>query len=212
MFFNYKNNDYEVIIDRKRIKNLYIKVKDDLKIYVSTPFLYTNFIVKKLLNDNKKSVERMIDKQILKNKKSNDEANMYLGNKITICYINVKKPSFKDNILYVKDNLMKDKWYKNACKVVFKNSIDEIYNMFSEKIPYPKLKVRKMKTRWGVCNKRDNSVTLNYDLIKKDPKYLRYVVVHELSHFVHFNHSKSFWNTVCKYCPDYKIIRKELKE
>lgn len=212
MFFNYKNNDYEVIIDRKRIKNLYIKVKDDLKIYVSAPILYTNFIVKKILNDNKKSVERMIDKQISKNKKSNLDINMYLGNKIIICYMDVKKPYLKDNVLYIKDDLMKNKWYKNECNIVFKKYIDEVYSIFDEKIPYPKLKIRKMKTRWGVCNKRDNSVTLNYDLIKKNPKYLRYVVVHELSHFVHFNHSKNFWNTVCKYCSNYKIIRKELKE
>lgn len=212
MFFNYKNNDYEVIIDRKRIKNLYIKVKDDLKIYISSPLLYTNFIVKKILRDNRKSVEKMLDKQISKNNKNHVEDNMYLGKKITICYENIKKPFIKDNILYVKDDLMKEKWYKTECDIVFKNCIDTMYSMFSENIPYPKLKVRKMKTRWGVCNRSDNSVTLNYDLIKKDPKYLKYVVIHELSHFVHFDHSKKFWNTVCKYCPDYKIIRKELKE
>ena len=69
-----------------------------------------------------------------------------------------------------------------------------------------------MKTRWGVCNRRDLSVTLNFNLIKYDLSALDYVIVHELSHFVHFDHSKEFWNTVGKYYPEYKKITKMLKE
>ncbi len=67
-----------------------------------------------------------------------------------------------------------------------------------------------MKTRWGVCNRASNTVTLNTNLIKYDISKLDYVIIHELSHFIHFNHSKAFWLTVSKYCPNYKIIRKEL--
>ena len=74
------------------------------------------------------------------------------------------------------------------------------------------LKIRQMKTRWGVCNRKDNSVTLNLELIKKDKSCLNYVIVHELSHFVHFNHTKEFWCTVEKYCPDYKSVRQELEK
>ena len=69
-----------------------------------------------------------------------------------------------------------------------------------------------MKTRWGVCNKRDNSVTLNTNLIKETIDKLDYVIIHELAHFVHFDHSKDFWNLVSKYCKEYKQIRKELKD
>ena len=69
-----------------------------------------------------------------------------------------------------------------------------------------------MKTRWGVCNIRDNSVTLNTKLIEYDIEKLDYVIIHELSHFIHFNHSKAFWNQVSIYTPNYKQIRKDLKE
>ncbi len=69
-----------------------------------------------------------------------------------------------------------------------------------------------MKTRWGVCNKKDIVITLNSELIRYDISKLDYVIIHELSHFIHFNHSKSFWNLVSKYCPNYKQIKKELKE
>ena len=84
--------------------------------------------------------------------------------------------------------------------------------MFDEDIPFPKLKIRNMKTRWGVCNRRDNSVTLNSKLIHYSLNEIDYVIVHELSHFVHFDHSREFWNTVCKYMPDYKKAVKVLKE
>ena len=52
-----------------------------------------------------------------------------------------------------------------------------------------------------------NSKLIEYDYDKID-----YVIVHELSHIIHFNHSKNFWELVGKYCKDYKKIRRELKE
>ena len=49
------------------------------------------------------------------------------------------------------------------------------------------------------------------ELLKKDVTLIDYVIIHELSHIIHFNHSKSFWNLVGKYCKNYKEIRKEMK-
>ena len=74
------------------------------------------------------------------------------------------------------------------------------------------LKIRKMKTRWGVCNKKTKTITLNSELMKYSIDKLDYVIVHELSHFIYFDHSKNFWKQVEKYCPCYKKIRKELKD
>ena len=69
-----------------------------------------------------------------------------------------------------------------------------------------------MTTRWGVCNRKTNTVTLNLELYKYEDKALDYVIVHELSHFIHFNHSKEFWSVVEKYFPDYKKVRQYLKD
>ena len=154
----------------------------------------------------------MIDKQKNSSKLKQMEKNSYLGKTLNIIYKQVTKPQFHDNLLIVKDDAMIEKWYKIKAKEVFKTYLDEAYQVFEENIPYPKLKIRNMKTRWGVCNRKDNSVTLNLELIKKDQEFLNYVIVHELSHFVHFDHGKEFWLTVEKYCPDYKRVRKELKK
>ena len=90
--------------------------------------------------------------------------------------------------------------------------LDNIYNNFSKKVPYPSLTIRKMKTRWGVCNKKLQKVTLNYNLIYMDTKYLDYVIVHELSHFIHFDHSKSFWSLVEENEPNDEAAYRELFE
>lgn len=212
MYIDIENDTYEVIIERKNNKNLYIRVSEDLKIKVTCPFMYTKSAINKILNENIKSIKKMIDKQKKKNETKKDEGHMLLGKKLNVCYKDVKKAVFDSDTIIVKDDKMLDNWYKKKAFEVFKIYLDEAYHVFDEKIPYPILKVRSMKTRWGVCNRKDNSVTLNLELIKKDHKYLNYVIVHELSHFVHFNHSAFFWKTVSKYCPDYKIVRKELKE
>ena len=212
MNFEYNDELYEVIIERKNNKNLYIRVIDDSKIKVTCPYLYTNKMVNKILDDNKNDIEKMINKQNKRTNNNKKEEKCLLGNKLNIIYDNVTRPKYDGINLIIKDDLMLDRWYKLKAKEIFKIYLDEAYYVFDEKIPYPVLKVRSMKTRWGVCNRKDNSVTLNLELIKKDHRYLNYVIVHELSHFVHFDHSKSFWQTVEKYCPEYKIVRKELKE
>ena len=97
-------------------------------------------------------------------------------------------------------------------KQLFKERLDYNYHLFEEEIPYPILKIRTMKTRWCVFNKRDNSVTLNSNLLRETIDKLDYVIIHELSHFVYFDHSKNFWKLVSKYCPEYKTIRQEMKE
>ena len=55
-------------------------------------------------------------------------------------------------------------------------------------------------------------VTLNTELIKYGYEQIDYVIIHELSHFVHFNHSKDFWSLVEKYKKNYKVNRKNLRE
>ena len=114
--------------------------------------------------------------------------------------------------IYVSDKKILDKWLKKEMVRIFEERLKYNYSKFTENIPYPSLKVRNMKTRWGVCNRKNLSITLNSNLIRETIDKIDYVIIHELSHLVHFNHSASFWSVVGKYCPQYKMIRKELKE
>ena len=202
---------YDVIIERKNNKNTYLRVKEDLNIYITTHYLTPNFMIEKLINDNipfiKKQIEKMgkrIDKK---------EKNYILGEEINIVVDkSVKKTSFDGTNLYVKNKSEVEKWYKKATKQIFEKHLKDVYNRFTVDVPFPKLCIRKMTTRWGVNNSRLKKVTLNSELIYKDPKYLDYVIVHELAHFIHHNHGKGFWKLVEENEPSYKRLRKELQE
>lgn len=201
---------YDVVIIKKKNKNTYIRINDDMQIVVTTNIVTTKSLIRKILNENETSILHMIQKkqqEIEKNEKF-----LFLGKEYQVVKIStIKNLEMSSPYLYTKDDKMLESWIKKIRKQIFEEHLKIIYDKFEEQIPYPKLKIRTMKTRWGVCNKRDNSVTLNAELLREPIECLDYVITHELSHFVHFNHSKDFWNLVEKYDPDYKKIRKYLK-
>ena len=203
--------NYNIEIEKKKTtKNTYIRVKDDLTIYVTTNIFTSDRQIAKLLEKNYSSICKMIEKQKIKN--SNNENFNYLGKNYDIVYSEYYDISFGNDKVFMNKNIDIDKWYKKQAKIIFKEHLDKMYNNFSKSIPYPSLKIRKMTTRWGVCNTKLKTVTLNLELIKRDTKYLDYVIVHELSHLIHPNHSKSFWSLVEENCKNYKQIKKEMKE
>ncbi len=71
-------------------------------------------------------------------------------------------------------------------------------------------KVKKLRSRWGSCDSHKN-ITLNIFLAQLPWKLIDYVLVHELAHTKHLNHSTQFWQEVESILPDYKIRRKETK-
>jgi predicted metal-dependent hydrolase len=70
--------------------------------------------------------------------------------------------------------------------------------------------LRDMSSRWGSCSSTGN-LSFNWKLVMAPPEILDYIVVHELCHFVHPNHSKDFWDLVESYLPDYEAPRRWLR-
>lgn len=210
--FDYKLDGvtYRVLIVKKNNKNTYIKIKDDLTIYVTTNYLTTKREVKRILDNEKDFLRKALSRA--RKKLEKEELFYYLGEKYDIILVPFENIEVSDGKIYVKDEKTLDKWLKKEIKRVFAERLEYNYDLFDEDIPFPKLKIRSMKTRWGVCNKRDNSVTLNSKLIKYSIHEIDYVIIHELSHFVHFDHSREFWETVRLHMPDYKKSVAVLKE
>lgn len=210
MKYEIENQKYPVIITRKNNKNTYIRIKDDFTIYVTTNYLITNHQIKKLLDRNYEYLKKNMIKTLEKQQQL--EKFYYQGIPYNIIIMDVKGVQLIGNNIYVKNKDTLEKWVKKQIKEIFQEHLNSIYPKFEENIPYPNLRIRKMKTRWGVCNKVSKTITLNSDLIRYSFDKLDYVIVHELSHFIHFNHSTSFWSLVQKYCPSYKKIRKEMRD
>ncbi|NLL44105.1 MAG: M48 family metallopeptidase [Mollicutes bacterium] len=205
------NQTYKVEIQRKNNKNTYLRVNEDLTILITTNYLVSKKQISDLLRRNEKYLQKMISKRIKEQEKK--KLFSYLGKNYDIVIVpTMNKIEIINNKILVKSWDYLNKWYGNEIKRVFSERLNIIYQKFNEQLPYPKLKIRKMKTRWGVCNRKNLSITLNSELIKLDIEKIDYVIIHELAHFIHFNHSINFWNIVAKYCPNYKAIRKSMKE
>lgn len=202
---------YDVIIIKKNNKNLYIRVKDDGNIYVTCNFFTTKSLIKKVLDGNADSLRKMLFK--VNNKKLKEDIFLYLGKEYKVIFDEKLNSTYiKDDKIFSKNTLSLNKWYKEEIIRIFDERFVYVFNHFKENIKSPILKIRNMKTRWGVYNRRNHTITLNSKLIEFDVSKIDYVIIHELSHIIYFNHSKDFWNLVEKYCKDYKLIRKEMRD
>ena len=75
---------------------------------------------------------------------------------------------------------------------------------------HPKnISIRKATRRYGSCSKQGN-ISLNYRIMKFRSEVIEYIIIHELCHLKHFNHSKAFWSEVEKYVPNYKTLLTEM--
>lgn len=72
-----------------------------------------------------------------------------------------------------------------------------------------KTQIRLQKTRWGSCSARGN-ISLNAALLLLPPELVRYLLVHELCHLTHLNHSRRYWQTVGQHEPDYRALDRRL--
>jgi predicted metal-dependent hydrolase len=74
-----------------------------------------------------------------------------------------------------------------------------------------RISIRGQKTRWGSCSKTGN-LSFNYNLLKFRKEVVDYVIIHELCHLKQMNHSEKFWKLVAGFSPNYKKLRKELRD
>lgn len=205
-----KDQTFNVFITRKNNKNMYLRVKKD-GIYITCNYFVTNSMIKSFIEKNEDDIIRM-NETVQRKEKKNEEF-YYLGNNYDVVVLNtVSKIEFVGNQVFVKNKTYLNTFLKNECERIFNERVKICYNLFEEDIPYPKVMIGKMKRKWGYCNKRQELIKLNSELIKYSIDEIDYVIIHELCHLLEFNHSKNFWNYVKKYKPNYKENTKVLKE
>ena len=204
--YTYNGKQYEIEIIRKNNKNTYIRVRNQ-KIVVTTNYLVSTKKIEALINENKDFINNALNKSI--SKEENKSFKLF-GTDYDIVY-GFPSTEIENTKIYTKDEKMLNKDLSKYIYKTYEEKLNYWYNIFEENIPTPNLKIRKMTSRWGVCNIKNKNITLNLELSKYPVECLEYVIIHELSHFIHPNHSSSFWSLVSKYCPKYKEIRKNLK-
>lgn len=97
------------------------------------------------------------------------------------------------------------RFWDAQCQTVFPEILRERYPLFQDLgVPYPTLRIRSMKSRWGSCLPGKGVITLSKQLLAAPRECIEYVVVHEYCHFLHPNHGKGFYALLTDRMPDWK--------
>jgi predicted metal-dependent hydrolase len=102
-----------------------------------------------------------------------------------------------------------ESFYRRQAKGYITNRTIEIADKLSFK--FNRIFIKNQKTRWGSCSS-NNNLNFNLRLMMASSEAIDYIIIHELCHLTHMNHSKQFWSLVGKHCPEYKHWDKWFKE
>jgi len=92
-------------------------------------------------------------------------------------------------------------WFRKEAKINITGMVTELSQEYELEVN--RITIKEQKTRWGSCSKAGN-LNFNFRLMMAPEEVIRYVIIHELSHLTHMNHSKKFWRLVSERCPDYQ--------
>ncbi|SHY17473.1 metal-dependent hydrolase [Mycobacteroides abscessus subsp. abscessus] len=101
-----------------------------------------------------------------------------------------------------------DRWYRDQLRQV----IPELITRWEQTldVTVPKWTIRRMKTKWGSCNRETRHIWFNVELAKKHPDCLEYIVVHEMTHYFERNHGERFTSLMDQHLPDWRSRREQL--
>ena len=206
------------IIKSKR-RTLSLSINENAELIVRAPNQISNkrieeFIIEKSkwINKNKNLMQSRI------NEMNNSDSNyLFLGTIYPLIkvYENPNKIDF-NGTEFITSIENQDK-FKSSLKSWYKIKFKEIaiprLNYFSDKynLKINQVRFKNQKTLWGSCSSKNN-INLNYLLVMAPMLVIDYVIIHELVHTVHKNHSENFWNAVEAIMPDYKKAKKWLNK
>lgn len=101
-----------------------------------------------------------------------------------------------------------DRWYRAQLREAIPDLVG-IWECVLE-VSVPRWSIRRMKTKWGSCNRESGHIWFNVELAKKHPQCLEYIVVHEMTHLLERNHGKRFTSLLDKFLPDWRARRDQL--
>ena len=179
---NSMNNRYTIEVTRKRIKNMYLRVKDTAgTLSVSAPYGMSDTEIRKFVESKSDWIERTMQEMLVARQLKEQEP--------------VLAPFMEREIrLELKRQLQRliDKW-------------EPVMGVKSAGFT-----IKKMKTRWGSCNVKSHHLNFNLLLAKVPPECAEYVVVHELTHLLEPSHNARFWSLMEYYLPKSKELHKQL--
>jgi len=126
-----------------------------------------------------------------------------LGQKLILKYASALKIEAKSGTLHVPEKKpvqpIIENWYKTQARCYLSKRLDALSKATA--IPFRTFRLSGARSCWGSCGPK-NSINLTWRLIMAEPSAIDYVIVHELCHILHRDHSRAFWEKVLRFCPD----------
>ena len=196
------NINYQLVKSSR--KTLSVEVRDGC-VVVRTPHYLPRFIIERFLSEKETWILAKVEAS-----RKTDQV-LFLGEPIEFIYSGTPNQDQKLLSILGSSDLEKararDKFYKQ--ETIF--YVTKYLSVHKESFLFKNVNYRKFKSKWGSCSGQ-NELSFN-TLLSMCPEYvIEYVVVHELCHTRIKNHSKSFYDEVGKYLPDYKIRRRWLRQ
>ena len=215
---------YTVRVTRKRIKNLYLRVQPLEGVCVSAPMRTTDAEISRFVLSRADWITQQEQKHAgnVPRGYHDGDALPYFGKTLTLrLYHRTGRMHIRLNgdalELYIRQDAGEaarkkavDAWYRAELYEAAGAMLPGVERTLGKRAG--ELKVRDMKTRWGTCNIKTALITINLRLAEKPAECLRYVLTHELCHLYEAGHGERFWKRMDVYYPDWKRVRKLLKQ
>jgi len=141
---------------------------------------------------------------------SEGDSLLYLGEKYILKFSKGTKVEVTEEYIIVPDSMDVEK-LKNWFKFKAEKLIVQRFKKLGVNFSYKNIRLSNARTRYGSCNNKGN-INLSWRLIFAPLFVIDYVIIHELVHIEHMNHSSQFWNKLEQEMPDYKNAKQWLKE
>lgn len=199
---------YQVFVTSKYQRNVYLRFKDG-SFYVTCPYLTSKKSIVDFVYKVGPRLIRKINKQAKENY-SFEEGFIYLfGQRYKL--ENSDKTWINENTFFYKDRQDLEKNLRKLLMKYLETSVRKHEELMEIKKPY-QISVKKMKTRYGSNSVKTHRLHFQLDLVHFSYDIIDSVVVHELAHEFYRNHQSGFYACVLKYCPNYKELKKKLRQ
>ncbi|MFI3163944.1 MAG: SprT family zinc-dependent metalloprotease [Bacillota bacterium] len=220
----------EYSLTSKKVKNINLRIKPSCEVTVSAPYATDTARIDAFVLRNAEFIFKAINKYSAMEKPApaqrlyvTGESFKIMGSDVALKLYKAEydKVTFDGEFLHLitktphdtrKKQILIEKYFWALSACIFKEMTEKyLPNLQKYGVSYPQIKIRKMKSRWGSCMVNKKIITLNASLIHAPTPCIEYVVLHELCHFVHPNHSKDFYNLVQAFMPDWKSRKRALQ-
>ena len=206
-------------IIRSKRKTLSLTINENAELIVRAPKRLSIEKIQDFINEKENWInrkKRLIENQI-KDVTSNHNKLLYLGNLFPInVEQNASKELFFTGEEFIANSIEPDslslsikKWYKNKFKEIALPRVAYFANKHN--LMVNQVRIKNQKTMWGSCSSKNN-INLNYLLLMAPMGVIDYVIVHELVHTIHRNHSTDFWDSLESIMPEFQEHKRWLKK